>query len=98
MPSTGRVLTVYQRLNDWLSTSEQLRLKPLDVMRRFERDVQAARQAMFLRYDIPGVRYWQPPGASTPFATSPGEQHLRDDVVELTRYEFVSRFGDPENL
>lgn len=94
-----RKLTILQHLTDWLHAPDQRNAADaLLVLRRFERQVTTARQVMFLLYDIPGVRYWQPPGTTTPFATSPGEQHCRDDVVELTRYEFVSRFGDPENL
>lgn len=74
------------------------RTSPLKAYRELERQIAIMREAIFLTYDIPGVRYWQPPGTTCPFATAPGQLHGRSDVVELTRVEFLSRYGDPEEL
>ena len=71
---------------------------PLAAIRAFERQVTIIRDAMHLTYQIPGARYWQPPGVCSPFATAPGELPHRADVVELTWHEFVSRYGDPDEL
>lgn len=51
-------------------------------------------QDIYLHHDIPGVRYWQPPGVTQPFATAPGQMHHRTDVVELTRDEFLGRYDN----
>ena len=66
---------------------------PFAAYRELERQIDIMRQAMFVKYDIPGVRYWQPPGQACPFATAPGQPHGRTDVVELTRVEYEARFG-----
>lgn len=71
---------------------------PIVTYRRFERAVASVRMTLFLQHDIPGVRYWQPPGQDLPFATAPGQSHGRSDVARINRLEFVARFGEYEDL
>lgn len=90
-PDYAKAVQARVLLTEWMSTRATKR-GPQRAFQELHKHVTLMLQDIYLQHDIPGVRYWQPPGVSQPFATAPGETHGRIDVVELTRNEFIGRY------
>lgn len=57
--------------------------------------IRAVVEEFRVEFDVPGVRYWHVPEGDLYFTTAAGERlpPIKGEVIELKRYEFLSRQG-----